>query len=322
MSMVGGRLVKQQHRPVQGVLTVLLVVAVLSATQPSAAQVYWTEAPEFSPPPTGSNPETGDLDGDGDFDLIYGVVLQSYRNIGSPSSPSWQQDDSLVEGVNYEISMTTCLADLDADGDLDLSVGSLYVYSYPLFYYENIGSAAQPVWQREDSMYEPLPGGSWTCPELADLDDDGDLDLVLAVHWGLRAYRNIGTPTAPFWEQDGGLLDGVALPYPRSSPNFGDLDGDGDLDLVVGGRSYDGPIICYENSGGPQSPTWIENEGLLTGVEMDVESAGLDLADLDGDGDPDMLSWEVGNGCVVYLNQGPTTPVEPSSWGKIKSLFR
>lgn len=305
-----------------GVLPALIFLLVVLTTQHATAQIYWTEAPEFSPPPTGSNPETGDLDGDGDFDLIYGVVLQSYRNIGSPSSPSWQQDDSLVEGVNYEISMTTCLADLDADGDLDLSVGMLYGEAYPLFYYENIGSAAQPVWQRDDSIYQSLPGGSWTCPEVADLDDDGDLDLVLAVGWDLRGYLNTGTSQVPLWLRDDSLVEGISLPYPRSSPNFGDLDGDGDLDLVVGGRSYDGPIICYENSGGPQSPTWIENEELLTGVEMDVESAGLDLADLDGDGDPDMLSWEVGNGCVVYLNQGPTTPVESSSWGRIKGLFR
>ena len=305
-------------------LPVLLVMAVLLATQPSTAQIYWTEAPEFSPPPTGSNPEFGDLDGDADHDLIYGVPLQSYRNDGSPSLPSWQQDDSLVDGVNYEICMTTCLADLDADGDLDLSVGMLYGEAYPLFYYENIGSAAQPVWQRDDSMYQPLPGGSWTCPELADLDNDGDLDLVLGVHQGLRGYRNTGTPETPSWIRDDSLIDGILplLPQAYIDPNLGDIDGDGDLDLVIGGRFYASPILCYENSGSAQSPTWVENESMLTGVNTSAEGVGLDLADLDGDGDLDMLSCEAGYGCVVYLNQGPTTPVESSSWGRIKGLFR
>jgi hypothetical protein len=305
-----------------GVLLVLLFLLGVLTTQYATAQIYWTEAPEFAPPWTGYNPEFGDLDADGDFDLIYGVVLQSYRNVGSPSFPSWQRDDSLVEGVEYVNCMTTCLADLDADGDLDLSVGTLYIGAYPLFYYENVGSATQPVWQPQNSMYESLSPGSWTCPELADLDDDGDLDLLLAVEWGLRGYRNTGTPEEPSWTRDGTLVDGISLPHGYVDPNLGDPDGDGDLDLVLGGRHYGGPIICYENSGTPQTPTWVENESLLEGVDRDVEGYGLDLADLDGDGDVDMLSREAEDGPVFYLNRGSVTPVEPSSWGRIKGLFR
>ena len=305
-----------------GVLPVLLFLLGALTTQCATAQIYWIEAPEFAPPWTGYNPEFGDLDGDGDFDLIYAVVTQSYRNVGSPSLPSWQQDNSLVEGVEYVNSMTTCLADLDADGDLDLSVGTLYIGSYPLFYYENVGSATQPVWQRDDSMYESLSAGSWTCPELADLDDDGDLDLVLAVYWGLRAYRNTGTPQVPLWLRDDSMVAGISLPYARSDPNLGDLDGDGDLDLVLGGRWGEGPTTCYENIGTPQDLTWLENENLLTGVDRSVEGLGLDLADLDGDGDVDMLSREAEDGPVFYLNRGSVTAVEPSSWARIKALFR
>lgn len=301
---------------------VLLIAAVLSAAQPATAQIYWIEAPEFSPPPTGSNPEFGDLDGDEDCDLIYGVLLQSYRNLGSSSLPWWQQDNSLVEGVEYVNSMTTCLADLDADGDLGLSVGMLYGEAYPLLYYENIGSAAQPVWQRDDSIYQSLPGGSWTCPELADLDNDGDFDLVLAVGWDLRGYLNTGTSQVPLWLRDDTLVEAISLPYESLDPNLADLDSDGDLDLVIGGRFYASPIVCYENSGNVQSPTWIENESMLTGVNTGAEGVGLDLTDLDGDGDLDMLSCEAGHGAVIYLNQGPTTPAEHSTWGRIKNLFR
>lgn len=305
------------------VLPVMLCLTGVLVTQSALAQISWVEAPEFAPPWTGYNPEFGDLDGDGDFDLIYAVVTQSYRNIGSPSLPSWQEDDSLVQGVDYEICMTTCLADLDADGDLDLSVGMLN--GYPLYYYENIGSAAQPVWLRDGSMYESLSPGSWTCPELADLDDDGDLDLVLAVYRSLRGYRNTGTPETPSWIQDDSLVAGILplLPQAYIDPNLGDLDGDGDLDLVIGGRDYGSPVMCYENSGSAQSPTWVENESMLTGVNTSAEGVGLDLADLDGDGDLDMLSCEAGNAWVVYLNHGSTTtPVEHSSWGRIKALFR
>ena len=299
----------------------MLGLASVVLPQSATAQIYWTEAPEFAPPWTGCNPEFGDLDGDGDFDLIYAIILHSYRNAGTAYVPSWQQDDSLVEGIEYVSCMTTCLADLDADGDLDLSVGMLYGEAYPLKYYENVGSATQPVWQQQNSMYESLSPGSWTCPELADLDGDGDLDLLLAVEWGLRAYRNTGTPEEPSWTRDGTLREGLSVPCAYSDPNLGDLDDDGDLDLVLGGRWGGGPIICYENSGTSQTPSWMENEGLLTGVDRFVNGSGLDLADIDADGALDLLvidSW----GATFYLNRGSVTPVEPSSWGRIKGLFR
>jgi hypothetical protein len=302
-----------------GVLPVLLFLLVVLTTQPATAQIYWIEAPEFAPPNTGGIPEFGDLDGDEDCDLIYAMVLQSYRNVGSPFLPSWQQDNSLVEGVNYEVCMTTCLADLDADGDLDLSVGELN--GWPLLYYENVGSATQPVWQPQNSMYESLSPGSWTCPELADLDDDGDLDLVLAVYQGLRAYRNTGTPEVASWQRDDSLVDGISLPHAYLDPNLGDLDGDGDLDIVLGSTYGDSPIVCFENIGTAQTPEWDENGDLLTDVPMLVGSWGLDLADLDADGDVDLLVIR-GHGPKIYLNLGSVTPVEHSSWGRIKALFR
>jgi hypothetical protein len=289
--------------------------------QPASAQTYWVEAPEFAPPSTGDTPELGDLDGDLDNDLIYAVVLQSYRNVGTPISPLWEQDDSLVEGVDYLVCMTVCLADLDADGDLDLSAGMLSGGGYPLAYYENIGSATQPVWQGQHSMYEDLQPGNWTCPELADLDDDGDVDLVLAVEWGLRAYRNEGTPQVPFWQRDDSLAEGVWLPHGYVVPALGDLDGDDDLDMILGSQYFDSPIACFENMGTAQAPSWIENEDLLIGVPLTVGTWGLDLADLDDDSDCDLLVIR-GNGPRVYLNCGTITLIEATTWSMIKTIFR
>jgi len=312
-------------------LSVVLVLAFhvigVAGPRPAVAQIHWTVAPEFAPPAAGSagpggDPEFGDLDADGDYDLIYGAVLQSYRNLGTPEAPSWEEDSSLIEGVEYLQCMTACLADLDADGDLDLSAGLLYGEAFPLWYWVNVGTPAEPVWQLQYSMYEDLPPGNWTCPELADLDGDGDLDLMLAVAWGLRVYRNEGTPEAPSWERDDGLAEGISVSHAYVHPSAGDLDGDGDLDLVIGGRWGEGPIVCYENVGTPQAPLWAENESMLEGVDRDVEGNGVDLADLDADGDPDLLSRQSPGGAVVYLNCGPITPVEPTTWGRIKGLFR
>lgn len=308
----------------RGGKTLLLVLLGVIVAQSSLAQVYWVEATHFAPPWTGYNPDFADLDGDGDLDLVYAVVTQSYRNVGSPTVPSWLRDDSLVSGVNYEQCMTACFADLDADGDLDLSVGRLNGELHALLYYENVGSAAQPVWRWDltMNMYGSLPPGYVTCPELADLDGDGDFDLILATTHNFFGYRNTGTPEVAAWSEDGSLVEGLPSPSPTGDPCCGDLDGDGDLDLVIGGRWAEGPTRSFENTGTSQSPIWVRNDNLLTGVERDVVGYGLDVADIDGDGDPDILSCEEVAGSVLYLNQGPSTPVDQSSWGRIKALFR
>jgi hypothetical protein len=304
------------------VLAVLFLPLEVAGLREATAEVYWIEAPEFAPPWTGYIPELGDLDGDDDHDLIYARVLHSYRNVGSPALPSWGQDDSLVVGVSHVSGMTTCLADLDDDGDLNLSVGQTYGEVWSVLYYRNTGSSTQPVWQNDNSIYEGVYG-SETHPELADLDDDGDLDLVVSITSDLRAYRNTVTPEAPIWTREDSLLSGMSLLYGLADQNFADVDADGDLDAVIGSKYFGGPIMCFENAGTPQAPVWVENESMLVGVERDIAGLGLDLADLDGDGDPDLLVKEAEAEPVVYLNVGPITLVEPEvSWSAIKAMFR
>jgi hypothetical protein len=311
-------------RCLRGAVLLVLCLAGVFTPEPAGAQIYWVEASHFAPPNTGCRPEFGDLDGDADYDLIYATVLHSYRNAGTPEVPSWQRDDSLIAGVEYVNAMTACLSDLDADGDLDLSVGQLYGEVWPVLYYRNEGSPAQPVWQEDNSMYETLPLYGYTHPELADLDADGDFDLVVSSQGHFEAYRNTGTPVAAAWTEDESLIDGIVPPWGLGlvDQNFGDLDGDGDLDVILGSRSGDGHIMCFENTGTGQVPAWAENESLLIGVDRFVESWGLELADIDADGDLDLLVVIGDMDPVLYLNGGPITPVEPSSWGRIKGLFR
>lgn len=307
----------------RGLLVVMTVLLCLPMVLPASGQIYWIEAPDYAPPNTGIPPELGDLDNDEDYDLIYAVVLHSYRNVGSPSAPSWQRDDTLVEGVEYVNCMTTCLADLDADNDLDLSVGHLEGEVWSVLYYRNVGSSTQPIWQADNSMYETLPLYPLTHPELADLDADDDLDLVVSSNAHFKAYRNTGTSVMPTWTEDSSLIAGILPAYWTADQNFGDLDADGDLDMVLGSRSGDSPVVCFENIGTAQEPAWVESEDLLTGVDRSVNSWGLDLADIDGDGDVDLVVLVEYVGPVVYLNCGPVTHVEqPVTWSAIKAVFR
>jgi hypothetical protein len=277
------------------------------------------EAPEFLPPHR-SCPEFGDLDGDGDFDLLYPEPLRAYENAGSATLPVWELNNGFAEGLPAAVFMAACLADLDADGDLDFSAGDGWGH---LYYYENVGSAFDPVWEEHNEMY-PYFGELYQAnPELVDLDGDLDLDLVLAhATSSLLSYRNVGTPEAPIWEEDPSLCDGIQMPGSCVDPSFADVDLDGDLDLIAGDRDMYWGITAFENVGSEVAPVWLDNMDLLIGVDTDVRGLGLDLADLDADGAPDLLSVHL-DAPTFYLNCGPITLVEEfSTWGRIKGLFR
>ena len=93
------------------------------------------------------------------------------------------------------------------------------------------GGAANP--------FTGLNAGNYSTPSFADLDGDGDIDAVVGEGNGtLQYFRNTGTATAPVFVQQ----TGAANPFSGvdvgtfSAPSLADLDGDGDLDAVVGRR--------------------------------------------------------------------------------------
>ena len=97
-----------------------------------------------------------------------------------------------------------------------------------------------PTFAERTGAANPFNGvdvGLRSAPTFADLDGDGDLDAVVGETYGTLLYfRNTGTATAPvFVEQTGAdnPFNGVDVGT-VSSPTFADLDGDGDLDAVVG----------------------------------------------------------------------------------------
>jgi uncharacterized protein (DUF2141 family) len=185
-------------------------------------------------------------------------------------------------------------ADVNGDGQPDLVFGG----SWGGFaFYRNDGSATFPTFTRLGGTDDPFFGlnnGGLSAPALMDLDGDGDLDLVSGMRSGaMAAWRNIGTATAPEFQQwTGSPVSGFAAGE-YSTPTFADLNGDGRLDLVAGQR--DGTFLAWRNTGTATAPVFSDWPGNpLTGLDI-LPLSGDDYStpafvDLDGDGDLDLVS--------------------------------
>lgn len=139
------------------------------------------------------------------------------------------------------------------------------------------------AWSRVETADIPLVS-PYAAPALADLDGDGDRDALIGEEKGqVRAWRNDGTDGAPRWTRHAAWDTGRF--GNRSTPALADVDGDGDVDLLVGEAS--GAVIGRENVGSRGAPIWkARADWNLPDLGNDSRPA---LGDVDGDGTPDLL---------------------------------
>lgn len=219
----------------------------------------------------------GDLDGDGDLDLIF-------ANANNTGNEVWLNDGSGYFAVfNYlgTSSSSVAIGDLDGDGDLDAVLAPLLGDGAEIWYNDGFGNFETVFYPNRAFSHEV---------DLADFDRDGDLDGVFAngLGGGNDIWLNDGAGTFTV-SQSLGQDDSIGV-------KVADLDGDGYLDLVFANRLGRGNTIWFNNGSGQFTETLAFGKLL-----RDTDVRNLQVRDLDQDGDLDVTFGTVA--VSIWFNQ-------------------
>ncbi len=222
--------------------------------------------------------EMGDIDGDGDIDIVEGTNAgpRVWTNDGTGAYTNTAQALGSANVQNLK------LGDVDGDGDLDFVVA---LFNAPNRVFINNGSGVYTDSGQSIGGNDPTLSVA-----LADLDGDGDLDLIEGnTSASSRVHKNNGSGV---FSDTGQLLGSTKTRVIVA----GDVDGDGDIDFVEG--SQFAPTQVWINNG---SGTFA-----VSGQTFQSEyTVAMKLGDIDGDGDLDLVEGR-GNGLPVrvWTNNG------------------
>lgn len=183
-----------------------------------------------------------DIDGDGDMDLVVGSGgnisgdAKNYTNriYINDGKGNFSKSPNNLKSLNTNVSVIAPY-DFDADGDVDLFIGSrsvpgIYGVNPEHLFLENDGSGNFSD-VTENKAFHLKNVGMLTDAKWADMDGDSKADLVLTSDWGSpKIFKNNGRRLSPLTSSLDSLYGWWNTVYPK------DLDNDGDIDLILGNQ--------------------------------------------------------------------------------------
>ncbi len=244
------------------------------------------------------------------------VVIAGKDFVLDKTASTTAGDKKLVFKYSVQAGDSIAATDFDIDNptsDITLNNITDVAGNAPVFTADRVVLAKLEYIEKTGLGNNPFEGidvGKASAPTLADIDGDGDLDLVVGEFYGtLKYYQNTGTTSNPAYEaktgDDNPFNDIDVTGY--STPNLADIDGDGDLDLVVG-ENY-GTLKYYQNTGSTSNPAYEAKTGgsnPFNGINAGYFPKPT-LADIDGDGDLDLVVGGNDGTLKYYQNTGTTS---------------
>jgi hypothetical protein len=293
---------------------------------------------EDPPKHTGSTILATDLDGNGTSDLILGDVdfpnLISLLNGGSTDTAQMTSQDTAFPSNTLPVKLFSFPAasflDMNNDGKKDLVISpfdaSLNISDNfrSVWFYENSGTDSLPVFKFMTDRFflnEMIDVGSCAFPVFHDLTGDGLPDLIIG-NYGyydssyyenailhsvykskIAFYKNTGTHMNPAFHLETDDFAGISeLKLLGVYPAFGDLDDDGDADMILG--NSDGKLIYFNNTAGTgKLPVYSPPQFNYHGIDVG-EYSSPQLFDLDKDQKPDLIIGEEKGNLNYYHNSG------------------
>ncbi|MCX8011333.1 MAG: VCBS repeat-containing protein [Ignavibacteria bacterium] len=217
--------------------------------------------------------------------------------------------------------------DLDKDGDYDFILGSSFG---KIKFFRNNGDRFVPKYSEDTTVFASIysagsVGVNYSYPFTCDLDGDGDFDLIIGGYNGLLFFKNGCDSTYPMWQKVDTIFTSVNTQIGTDpKPAFVDIDYDGDFDLFVGigeslfGGPTPGTTIGFRNVGNKFSPQFVRDNTLVSAIPDVGLNSYPAFADLNSDGDFDLLIGRDLSSFMYYENTGgPTYPI----WSRNTSLF-
>ncbi|MBL0048380.1 MAG: T9SS type A sorting domain-containing protein [Bacteroidetes bacterium] len=271
-----------------------------------------------------------DMDNDHDYDMLLGGVstndLNLLTNGGNSISASISSQENFFPAANVPIDITIFPAafylDVNNDGQKDLiaapNAGNSSENFNSAWYYKDVDTTAACSFSYQTSSFmqnQMIEVGEGAYPAFFDYNGDGLKDLVVGNYGYFNAggsyscklalFKNIGSTIQPQFELVSRDYAGLSV-YNLSNlnPDFGDVDGDGDMDMVIGTNNNAGSILYFENLAGAGNTAnfVLANATLLTVVG---QFPAPQLVDVNRDGKVDLLIG-IRNGTLSYYQNVST----------------